>query len=240
MADDLQLKDKERDFFKQEGYLSVDPFVPMAEIEGMRVIYDAMFNGGYKLEDGDFFDLATTARAKDKGKLLPQIMNPGGYEPKLRAGVYFRRAEAVAKQMLGPGAKFAFDHFIDKPIGIAHETPWHQDQGYWDKKLWGRERAVNFWLSLDKAELANGCMQYVPRSHEGPILDHSHVSKNPDVHGLVCDMPAELLAKAVACPLNPGGVALHWHNTLHYAGPNRTQNHRRAYIMVFNYVAPEA
>jgi hypothetical protein len=232
----LTLTASQAEKFKADGYLGVDPFVPLDEIERMRVIYDAMFNGGYKLEDGDFFDLATTARAKDAKKLLPQIMNPGGYEPKLRQTLYYRRAEAIALQMLGPGAKFAFDHFIDKPIGIAHETPWHQDQGYWDKAMWGKERAVNFWLSLDQASLDNGCMQYVPHSHQGPILDHSHVSKNPDIHGLVCEMPDELRAQAQAVPLAPGGVAMHWHNTLHYAGPNRTQNRRRAYIMVFNHI----
>jgi ectoine hydroxylase-related dioxygenase (phytanoyl-CoA dioxygenase family) len=205
----------------------------MDEIERFRGIYDRMFAGEYKLNDEDFFDLATEAKAKDKKKLLPQIMNPGSYEPALRDSTYIRRATAVAKQMLGPKATFQFDHFIDKPLMVGKPTPWHQDQGYWDKKYWGKEFAVNFWLSLDEAKVENGCMQFIPGSNQGPILDHQHIGGNKNVHGM--ELPGLDASKAVACPLHPGGITIHWHNTLHYAGPNTTNNHRRAYISVFGY-----
>jgi hypothetical protein len=232
---ELELSTDQARFFRDEGYGRVEGFVPLDEIARIREIYDGMFGGKYQLAEKDFFDLATEAGAKGPKK-LPQILDPGRYEPALLQTFHLRRCEAVARQMLGPGASFAFDHFIDKPMGIAHETPWHQDQGYWDPKLWGKERAVNFWLSLDEATLENGCMQYIPHSHQGPILDHSHVSKNPNIHGLVCELPDGMLEKAAACPLKPGGVALHWHNTLHYAGPNRSQTRRRAYIVVFHHI----
>ena len=229
----LELSKAEAEFFSEEGYGGVEGFVPMDEVLRLREIFDGMFNGKYKLEAKDFFDLSAEAGATGPKK-LPQILDPSRYEPKLRETFYLKRCEAVAKQMLGPGAKFAFDHFIDKPSGIAQETPWHQDQGYWDPKLWGKERAVNFWLSLDESFRENGCMQYIPKSHQGPIFDHGHVSKNPNIHGLVCEVPDEVRAKAVPVPLKPGGVALHWHNTLHYAGPNLTPTRRRAHIVVFH------
>ncbi len=228
------LEAAQQDFLKAQGYLAHPGFVPMDEILRFREIYDKMFSGGYKLNDADFFDLATEAKAKDKKKLLPQIMNPGSYEPALRESAYFKRAEAVAKQMLGPGATFPFDHFIDKPVLEGKETPWHQDQGYWEESNWGKEFAVNFWCSLDEAKVENGCMQFIPASNNGPILPHTPIGGNAKIHGRLCEgVPVE---KAVACPLQPGGVTVHWHNTLHYAGPNSTNNRRRAYIMVFNYI----
>jgi hypothetical protein len=39
---------------------------------------------------------------------------------------------------------------------------------------------------------------------------------------------------AVACPLPPGGATMHSSKTLHYAGPNTTDEPRRALIMAFS------
>ena len=37
----------------------------------------------------------------------------------------------------------------------------------------------------------------------------------------------------MACPLPPGGATVHSNRTLHFAGPNTTDEPRRALIMAF-------
>jgi ectoine hydroxylase-related dioxygenase (phytanoyl-CoA dioxygenase family) len=43
----------------------------------------------------------------------------------------------------------------------------------------------------------------------------------------------EAVTRPVACPLPPGGATVHSGRTLHYAGPNTTDEPRRALIMAF-------
>lgn len=219
-------------FLRTEGYINLEGFVSLEDVERIRQIYDALFAGRYQLQEKDIFDLATVAKGSQGKKLLPQLMDPSKYEPELHQTDYFRRAQAVSRQVLGPGAKFDFDHFIDKPLQVAHETPWHQDMGYWRLQPDAEPQALNFWLALDTADVDNGCMQFIPRSHRGPLRPHRHINDDPNVHGLVCDDVD--LSQAVACPLSPGGVTIHWPKMLHYTGPNKTDRPRRAYIMVFH------
>ncbi|MCZ7645564.1 MAG: phytanoyl-CoA dioxygenase family protein [Planctomycetota bacterium] len=47
------------------------------------------------------------------------------------------------------------------------------------------------------------------------------------------DEPERCFKQAVACPLPPGGASLHHSYLLHYAGPNRSETPRRAYILTF-------
>ena len=53
---------------------------------------------------------------------------------------------------------------------------------------------------------------------------------DPTVHGLVTDDVDPSLA--VACPIPVGGATIHTCRTMHYAGPNTTDQPRRAYILV--------
>jgi hypothetical protein len=41
------------------------------------------------------------------------------------------------------------------------------------------------------------------------------------------------MAKAVACPIPAGGCTIHHNRTMHYAGANKSEQPRRAYILGF-------
>jgi ectoine hydroxylase-related dioxygenase (phytanoyl-CoA dioxygenase family) len=60
---------------------------------------------------------------------------------------------------------------------------------------------------------------------------HHTINHDPRIHGLAID---EIdAAKAVACPLPPGGATFHGPRTLHSTPPNRSAIRRRAYILGF-------
>ena len=75
----------------------------------------------------------------------------------------------------------------------------------------------------------------MPGSHNHEVLPHHSINDDPRIHGLEVD--ATSTNNAVACPLPPGGATVHTNRTLHYAGPNQTDEPRRAYILLFG-VAP--
>ena len=148
--------------------------------------------------------------------------------PELRRTVAYRNAFELARRLLGDEVKPAGMHAIRKPPRDGAETPWHQDEAYWSPAV--EHRALSIWMPLQPATLDNGCMQFVPGSHVLEVQPHRLI--NPDSHGLVAVDPTAGDA-GVACPLPPGGATVHTSRTMHYAGPNRTDEPRRALIMSF-------
>ena len=226
----LKLTDEQIAFFHREGYLSLPAITTLEEIARLRQIYDRLFAARAGREAGDQFDLAG-ADEEGKEAALPQILNPAKYAPELADTLFRANALAVARQLLGPEADYHGEHAILKPPAIGAATPWHQDEAYWDPDI--AYNSISVWMPLQEATEENGCMAFVPGSHHLGVLPHHSIGHDVRVHGLEVDESAVDLSKAVACPLPPGGATIHLSRTLHYAGPNRTDQPRRAYILVF-------
>jgi ectoine hydroxylase-related dioxygenase (phytanoyl-CoA dioxygenase family) len=220
--------------FAAEGWLSLQAVTSATELEWLRGVYDELFAARAGEAAGEFFDLAAAPGASGR-ELLPQIMEPQTKVPELGQTRFAAAARLIAARLLGAGQDELshFSHMILKPAGYGRETPWHQDEAYWDPGF--DYDSVSVWMPLDDATAESGCMRFIPRSHRGPVRSHRHIDDDPQVRGLVTDDVDEL--QAVACPLSPGRACVHHSRMVHYAGPNRTDQPRRAYIHVFS-VAP--
>ena len=224
----VELTREQIEFYHLEGYLALDAIATQEEVAWIREIYDRLFVMRAGREEGNQFDLAGPDD-EEQAATLPQILSPSRYAPELKEGLYRVNALHVAQQLLGPNATYQGEHAIFKPARYGAETPWHQDEAYWNPAM--NYNALSLWIPLQPATLENGCMQFVPRSHRWEILPHHTIGNDPRVHGLEVD--AADTESAVACPLPPGGATLHHNRTLHYTGPNRSDIPRRAYILAF-------
>jgi ectoine hydroxylase-related dioxygenase (phytanoyl-CoA dioxygenase family) len=216
--------------FAVSGWASLPEVTTAAELEWLRGVYDNLFAIRAGEETGRFFDLGSPGSAGNQ--VLPQVMDPQKELPELNETTYFRTARLIASQLLGM-AQDELDHFshmILKPAGYGRETPWHQDEAYWDPNF--DYDAVSVWMPLEDASVESGCMQFIPGSHAGPVRPHRHIDDDPRVHGLVTEDVDP--RQAVACPLPSGGASVHHCRMVHYAGPNLTDRPRRAYIHVFS------
>ena len=226
----LELTPDQIAFYRREGYLQLSAITTPEEVASLCAIYDRLFATRAGRAEGDHLDLSS---ADDEGAeaVLPQILNPSKYAPELADTLFRANAEAIVKQLLGSEAAFRGDHAIRKAPHSAAATPWHQDEAYWDPELEYDELSI--WIPLQPATLDNGCMQFVPGTHALDVLPHHPIGNDPRVIGLEVDDPAVRAAGAVACPLPAGGATLHHSRTLHFTGPNRTDEPRRAYILAF-------
>lgn len=228
------LTQEQIDFYHREGYLVLEAITTPAEVAWLRGIYDRLFASRAGREEGNQFDLGGTDE-EGKEATLPQILNPPKYAPELKAGQFRLNALHVARQLLGPDAQAMGEHAIFKPAHIGAATPWHQDEAYWNPNM--RYNSFSLWIPLQPATLENGCMQFVPGSHHSDILPHHSINHDVRIHGLEIDdvetSRSAIVANAVPCPLPPGGCTIHHNRTLHYAGPNRSDIPRRAYILGF-------
>ena len=215
-------------FFHLNGFLAIPtPVTDEAELGWLREVYDAMFAARSGRETGDQFDLAGSDE-EGKPASLPQILNPAKYAPELRDGKYLAQVDAIVKQLFGPEAEASIAHAIFKPAGVGAETPWHQDEAYWDP-AWQYQNA-SIWMPLQEATIENGCLWFVPGSHEWPVLEHRPIGGDERVHGLEM-VDTSFADQAVSCPLPAGGITIHRNRTAHYAGPNQSNVDRRALIL---------
>ena len=230
------LTEEQINFFWRNGFLAVDQISSLEEIEVMRVAYDRIFEQRAGRDEGNQFDLAGT---DDEGKqeALPQILNPGKYATELNNTLAEANALAISKQLfarVGDAQQVmgGVAHAIFKPARSDATTPWHQDEAYWNPEM--EYCSLSVWIPLQPATLENGCMQFIPTTHEWQVKPHHSINHDPRIHGLEIDedVPVDY-SQAVASPLPAGGCTLHLSRTMHYTGPNQSDVPRRALIMGF-------
>jgi ectoine hydroxylase-related dioxygenase (phytanoyl-CoA dioxygenase family) len=230
----VQLTDEQIDFFWTNGFLAVEQISSPEEIEVMRAAYDKIFTQRAGREEGNQFDLGGTDE-EGKEAALPQILNPAKYAPELKDTLAEANARAISQQLfarVGDAEKVGggVAHAIFKPARSGAPTPWHQDEAYWNPEF--DYTSLSVWMPLQPATLENGCMQFIPGTHEWEVKPHHSINHDPRVHGLEIDEDVAVdYSKAVACPLPPGGCTLHLSRTMHYTAPNRSAIPRRALIM---------
>ena len=220
----LRLTDAQLACYERDGFLRIDSLADEAEVEALTALYDELFDRGAGFADGDRIELNPDLGAAP----LPQIVNPERYAPRLVQGPAYRNAQAIARQLLGPGCVPTGNHAILKPARIGGDTPWHQDEAYWDARF--AHRALSIWLALQAATRENGCMRFIAGSHRGPVLPHALISA--DSHGLRLAGAAPDAASA-DCELPAGGATVHDGRTVHAAGPNLSGSPRRALVFGF-------
>jgi Phytanoyl-CoA dioxygenase (PhyH) len=214
--------------YHEQGFLALQSFISADEVLRMRAVYDRLFADRAGRSEGDQFDLAGTDD-EDSEARLPQIMRPSHYAPEILDGQTVARAGAVLTALLGPEATMGGDHAINKPPHQGVETPWHQDEAYWDPAF--TYRSLSIWIPLQDATVRNGCMHFIPGSHRGEVLPHRQIGGDPRVHGLEVVPGSVDVSRAVACPIPAGGATIHTNRTVHYASANQSDDYRRAYIL---------
>ena len=216
--------------FRERGFALIPRLVEPDEVVRLRAIFDRAFGARTGRAAGDHYDLVSDD-VDDGDYGLPTIMNPLHYEPELRRLAFRDRALRIAQTLLGPSATLSFEHVILKPAYEGGVMPWHQDEAYRLDPGFDYEE-LSIWISLQETTLENGCLEYIPGSHRGEVLDHRPLNDDPSIHAIECVGPFDP-ATAVQCPLPAGGAAVHNCRTLHSSGPNRTGEARYGYILAF-------
>ncbi|MCY0386772.1 phytanoyl-CoA dioxygenase family protein [Robbsia sp. Bb-Pol-6] len=226
---DTQLCAEQLEFYAANGFLALSDVAQPDEIEQLRHFSDRLLRERRGLEEGALFDfMGGKPLANDA---LTQMLHPSNHDARFRRMAYRRRLHRIAKQVLGPRARFSGDHIFYKPALTGPHTPWHQDEAFRDPTLEYNELA--FWLPLQAVDETNGCLKFIPGSHLKEVQAHCRRGDDPRAHALECCADFGE-GNAVYCPLPMGGCTLHHGRTLHGAGPNDTPDARYAYVVHFD------
>lgn len=106
-------------------------------------------------------------------------------------------------------------------------TSWHQDRGVTLAEA-DRTRMVTVWVAITDATVENGCLQVIPGSHRGNMLEHCPLSQ--------LAIPEKLfdVASAEPVPVKSGGVVLFHPLTVHGSLMNTTSDIRWSFDLRYN------
>jgi hypothetical protein len=219
------------DRYARDGFLVIDRITSDEELEWLRGVYDtllAMPTTGFL--DG-IFDLSRPYGDTTEPQ-LGQLLAPDRFVKLVHLTSFYQNAQRISSKLLKlpiPEMQ-TWCHLIFKGAMSPAETPWHQDEAYWEPTK--RFHTLATWLPLDDVDTENGCLWYVPGSHRGEVRRHRHGGNDPAVHVLEFAEPADT-SGAVPILLRAGGMTFHTPRTFHFSGVNRTNRIRRAWGTVF-------
>src|ERR1700733_15340419 len=220
--------------FAENGFLSIQSLTTAGDIALIRSLLDPLFAKFDSLGDRAV-DIAGP-RVAGVAPRSPEINEAVKIAPALRNTLAYSRCREIARELLGVPVGYVFDHAIYKPPHNNASTAWHQDEAYSGQAI--PLRSVHFWIPLQEATVENGCMWFIPGSNHGGV-GPQHVAPrrtagpNQTPAGATITTDDVDPTKAMACPLPVGSATVHHPLTLHYTGPNQTDDYRRVWILPF-------
>lgn len=214
----------DKSFFSTNGYLVTNSLLNGQELLDLINVYELFLTD--KINVGNArSDLSGLTDPFQKKEKITQIMRPSYFYPPLSTCKVYTNALQMVQILLGEDMALDFDMLIDKSPNTNTPTPWHQDEAYWidmeDK------RAATCWIALDDVFKENGCMWFVPGSHQQEVRKHVQTGMKG---ALQCEASE---AEATPVALSAGDATFHDGRTIHYSRGNSTPLRRRALILNF-------
>ena len=215
-------------FYHEHGYLAGVKMLDSKQIEALRTELADLF-----LPDHAGRDLWYEYHSNESGDpqaVLFHALGAWRIKPSFHDSLWNPAFTKAASQLLGGAVRFWHDQLFCKPAKHGGVVAWHQDYSYWT-----RTQPMNHltcWIGLDDSTKENGCLYYVPRSHEWTLLP---------ITGLAGDMNAirevlsptqwEQFQHPVAIELKAGECSFHHPLMVHGSFENRSERARRAWVL---------
>ena len=166
---------------------------------------------------------------KDKPQTLQRISNLNRYDDYFKQLLHSDRWSNLAALLLDDIVTPQGVGMFNKPPVIGKPTPPHQDGYYW---MLEPCVGLSYWMALDPVDQSNGCLRFVPGSHDGPYRSH----KRGTTFGFsqeITDFGDADRAIEEAVELQPGDLVVHHGKTIHRADANTSERMRRGLVTVF-------
>lgn len=116
---------------------------------------------------------------------------------------------------------------ILKPPRVGGEVTCHQDSTFLYTEP---ETCVGFWLAIDEASLENGCMEFIPRGHKGPLRRRFR-RKDGGAEMIELSNDPYPEERRVAAPAESGDLVVFSGRAPHMSRANHSANPRMAYTL---------
>ncbi|MEX2594173.1 MAG: phytanoyl-CoA dioxygenase family protein [Anditalea sp.] len=223
-----RLSDDQVNFFQEYGYLTDVKMLEEWQVdqlnEELSCITDPQHSGNH------FFYTFHSNESADPNAVLFHALGAWRITEGFHDVLWNPAFVMAASQLLGDmPVRFWHDQLFCKPAHHGGVVAWHQDYSYWTRTM--PMQHLTCWTGLDDATTDNGCLYYVPKSHNWGLLDKPELAG--DMEGLMEYLTEEQQAefKPVPIEMKKGYSAFHHPLMIHGSYENNSNRVRRAFVL---------
>lgn len=135
----------------------------------------------------------------------------------------------AASDLLEGPVRFWHDQLFCKPAQHGGVVAWHQDYSYWTRTA--PMQHLTCWIGLDDADEENGCLYYVPGSHQWPLLPITGLAGDMEAIQSVLSEEQKAAFQPIPIRLKRGECAFHHPLLVHGSYDNKSERSRRAIVL---------
>ena len=222
-----RLCEEQIEFFRENGYLKGIRLLSGEQVELLRGELEQLMNPEYP--GRHLFHEYHSNESTDPNRVLFHALGAWRALPGFHDLLWNPAFLVPASQLLGGGVRFWHDQLFCKPARHGGVVAWHQDYSYWTRTT--PLAHLTCWIGLDDSTRENGCLHYVPGSHQWPDLPKPVLAGGLEESRK--SLPEELQERfnPVAIEMTRGEGSFHHARTMHGSGANDTPRPRRATVI---------
>jgi len=227
--DSYRLTNEQVDFFNQNGFLAGIKMLDQKQIERINgelaEIADPQ-HPGHEL----FYEFHSN-ESTDPSTILFHALGAWRITEGLHDVLWNPRFLAAASQLSGDvPVRFWHDQIFWKPPKQGGVVAWHQDYSYWTRTK--PIAHLTCWCALDDSTKENGCLQYIPGSHQWGLLPKPVIAGElQGIKDFLNDEQREQFEHPQFAEVKAGEAIFHHSLTLHGSGANTSAKPRRAFVI---------
>lgn len=221
------LSDEQVEFYERNGYLAGIRLLTDEPVEVLREELDQIADPTHP-GHGLFYEYHSN-ESTDPAKTLFHALGAWRVAVGFHDLLWNPAFLMPASQLLRGPVRFWHDQIFYKPAHHGSVVAWHQDYSYWTRT---RPMAhLSCWIGLDDSTRGNGCVHYVPGSHQWNLLPITGLADDMNsIQKVLTDRQKENF-KPVAIELKKGEASFHHPLMVHGSFENGTDRSRRATVI---------
>ena len=224
-----RLSEEQLDFFRENGFVCGIRLLDERQLEIIREELAAVADPahpGHPL----FYEFHSNESA-DPSTILFHALGAWRITNGLHDVLWNPRFLMAASQLLGNvPVRFWHDQLFCKPPKQGGVVAWHQDYSYWTRTK--PVAHLTCWCGLDDSTKENGCLQYIPGSHEWGLLPKPVIAGELDgIKDFLTAEQKKKFSEPFFAEVKAGEAIFHHPLTLHGSGANTSVRPRRAFVI---------
>jgi len=221
--------------FHENGFLFPVPLLDQNQVKILREDLESMLQPEYSRRS-ELINL-DVKEGVSRSESFTYFQNTWQVEESFHDLIFHPHVTESAGRLLdSSGVRFFHDQIFYKPARKGDVVAWHQDYSYWTRTVPAAH--VTCYIALDDSDEENGCLHYIPKSHQWPLLPTVPLTGGEeDMVAIKKVLTKEQLEQFNPVPvrLKAGEASFHHSHTLHGSYLNKSTRCRRG--VVLNYMA---
>ncbi len=226
--DQYKLSSEQIDFFNEYGYLNNIKLLEEWQVEKLNEELAEIVDPSHPANN--LFHEFHSNESADPNSVLFHALGAWRITNSFHDVIWNPAFVMAASQIFSNHAvRFWHDQLFCKPAKHGGVVAWHQDYSYWTRT--SPIQHLTCWVGLDDATTDNGCLYYVPKSHNWGLLDKPDLAG--DMNGLMQYLNEEQKAefKPIPIELKKGYATFHHPLMVHGSYENKSAQSRRAFVL---------